>query len=150
VDTVVDLVMEADIDEVMTCTDATETDDSSPSASSSPPMPYALSDVSNLLGVSVGVAEGHDDAVTIVDPDSESYCVSRSDQDAYGWEAELDRKLGMEAQESFVPDVLSVDHDAGQSRKSLWRRGSLLQRVLSLGRADELAQQTRQGGGHWH
>jgi len=140
-DTVMEVDMEADIDGATTCTDATETDDSSPSASSSPPMAYALSDVSNLLGVSDGVSDRRDDAVTIVDPEAESCCVVSSAQDAYGWEAELDRKLKMEAanQESCMASL----HSADQSRKGLWRRGSLLHRVLSLGRAEELAHEAR-------
>lgn len=135
VDTVMAADMEAETDGGATCTDATETDDSSPSSSSTP-MPYPLNDVSNLLDMSSGEAEGGVETVAIVDPDREPYYIASATSDVYGWEAELDRKLSMEARRA-------ADVDDSQSRRSLWTGRNLLQRVLSIGRADGLAYQTR-------
>jgi hypothetical protein len=139
--------MEADMDGATTCTDATETDGSSPSSSPPPPplVACALNDVSNFLGASTGPAETHDDAVTIVDSEPDSLCVLSSGLDAYGWEAELERKLRVQTERLCTPDEGpdAVGMSGGQPRRNLWRRGNLLHRVISLGKADELARQLR-------
>ncbi|KAI1210520.1 uncharacterized protein F4807DRAFT_459361 [Annulohypoxylon truncatum] len=84
-----------------------------------------LSDFSNYLGICQGKEE-EDSSVTLVDP--ESYMRTNSVNDAYGWEAELDRKM-----RCSVSSEAMCPYRCEYQRPDSGKRG-LLQRVWSSGR----------------
>lgn len=52
-----------------------------------------FTDFSDYLATSAEVDDGDDGSITVVDPDAFSY--TYAEDDMYGWEAELSRKMGM-------------------------------------------------------
>jgi hypothetical protein len=79
------------------------------------PLSLDLSDVSDCVDMSLGVTHSNASSLTVCV--AEACCRAASEEDLYGWEAELDRKVSS----STIP------------RRSTPLKRNLLQRVFSLG-----------------
>lgn len=101
----------------------TTVDDAGPYIATSPSIHQTCTDFSNYLGISLR-DEGNTASVTAVD--SDSFARVDSVDDAYGWEAELDKKLQY--------DVASVQPlcPYQYTRRAMAAKHSLLHRVFSM------------------
>jgi len=112
--------------DVQTICDETNGDESTPTLLA-PPVPFALTDFSNLLGLGMD-AGGDQDSVTVVDP--EAFCVAAVDADLYGWEAALEPKP---KPGSPIPGSVNMYNAGYHYRRPSGIKRSLLHRVFSLG-----------------
>lgn len=131
------------------CAGVTAVDDSSPSRDGNgegqqhtrvSPMPTTLGDISNLLGTAAeeGPSDDDDDddvSITIHHDHPYVHCQAPAVEDVYGWEAELDKKLGLCPRKTLAFEMYLMYPMAqlAQGRKRLWGKGRLLYRVFSLG-----------------
>jgi hypothetical protein len=106
----------------------------------SPRLAISLCDVSNLLGITLGNSQANAD-VTVVNP--ELCCHATADEDIYGWEAELEKKLHVNNTSQESVDTYVCDRPYKYQRSSGGKRG-LLQRVFSINHPRDVAVQVRQ------
>lgn len=124
IDTETETEVEGEADAQMSC-DETDIDGASTPTLTGPPVPFALTDFSNLLGITLDAGDDRD-SVTVVDPDA--FCHAGASEDMYGWEAELERKL-----QPGTP--CTCDHTLEYRRGWIGGKRGLLHRVFSLGQA---------------
>jgi hypothetical protein len=124
VDTDADTEADTLIEMATTCTEETEVE---PLQNFSP-TPFRLTDFSNLIGITA--SDDQDDAViTIVDPDA--FAHASPDDDLYGWEAELERKLNSAMPSPCPPGVYSLSQPFPYHVENAGKR-RLLHRVFSI------------------
>ena len=120
-----DAETEVGVEASITPTNTTADDEEARSGDRTPTKRQSCTDFSRYLGASSELGSLDDVSVTVVSSDGDSFSRVSSTEDAYGWEAELDKKLQCAASPAA--------HCPYQvTRRALAGRHNLLQRVFSM------------------